>query len=174
MKKVTFIFMTLFLSLSAHAQIMNGSVCGIKFGTSREQARAILEERFGKYKVRDFEGDLMVIDGRVGGITYEFLEFYFAWVDGVPAFNGARFSTPFELNKQKDALEFREYIKGIYSAKYDIRNLATDTGFKSYVFLANNTVCGSIEAYKDTSKDGKRRIYVEVNYFGPYSTTDDI
>lgn len=110
MKKVTFIFMTLFLSLSAHAQIMNGSVCGIKFGTSREQARAILEERFGKYKVRDFEGDLMVIDGRVGGITYEFLEFYFAWVDGVPAFNGARFSTPFELNKQKDALEFREYI----------------------------------------------------------------
>lgn len=174
MKKLTFLFAILFLSLSAQAQIMNGSVCGIKFGTSREQAKAILKERFGKFEVRDFEGDLMIIDGRVGGITYEFLEFYFAWVDGVPVFNGARFYKPFELNKQKDALRFREYIKGVYGEKYDIEEFTTTEGFKAYIFGINDTACGGIEVYKRISNDGKRRIYVEVNYFGPYSESDDI
>lgn len=174
MKKLTFLFAILFLSLSAYAQIMNGSVCGIKFGTSREQAKAILEERFGKYEVNDYEGDLMIVDGRVGGINYKFLEFYFAWVDGVPLFNGARFSKPFELNKQKDALEFREYVKEVYDEKYFISEFTTEEGFKSYEFGTPDTLCGNIKVFKGTSKDGKRRIFVDVNYWGPYSAADDI
>lgn len=169
------LFLSLILSsLTISAQISNISICGIPMGTPRDEAKEILQERFGRYSVHEDGGDLKIYGGSVGGFSYRFLNFYFTWVNGKPRFNGAGFSTPFELTEQREAIENRDLIKSTYEKKYDIVERKNDDGFKYYIFGSDEQYCGLIEIRKGKSNDGKVRLHLNVYYFGPYGEEDDI
>lgn len=175
MKRLLLLFAAILTAISVYAQLSELSVCGIKMGTEREDAKAILESRFGKYSAHDDDGNLIVYGGCVGGINYNSLRFFFAWVNGCPRFDGACLSKHYELSEQSDALKKRDFIKSIYEQKYDIEEHIKDDGFKEYFFYGiNNDPYGLITVEKSKGKDGKMRIYVSVFYFGIYDQTDDI
>lgn len=177
MKKLIILFAALLTTISGFAQLSELSVCGIKMGTSKDQAKSILKERFGVLSVSEESGNLQVYDGYVGGISHKFMTFYFAWIDGKSMLNGARFSTPYELGQQQDAINHRELIKDIYERKYELSEYKNDDGFKCYYFGETDkiyTTYGEIMIHKLKSNDGKTRLYTDVYYFGPYSESEDI
>lgn len=174
MRRLMLFIAMLTMMLTGLAQSTEMSVCGIKMGTGKEEAKAILRERFGYSAVSEKEGNLEVTEGSAGGISHKFMTFIFAWIDGKSKFNGASFSTPYELSDQKDAIARMELIKSVYEKKYDIIQNKNDDGFNEYIFLKNPDCFGVIHVIKSRGKDGKTRLYCDVNYFGPYKTTDDI
>lgn len=162
------------------AQRSETAVCGIKMGTEKSVAKKMLQERFGYASVSDDAGDIFVFNGSAGGIKHKFMTFQFVWIDGSARFNGAIFSTPFELSEQKEAIKNREYLKSLYEQKYILREYKNDDGFKCYCFgesildglgIVN---LGVIEIHKAKGNDGKSRLYLDVAYFGSYDETDDI
>lgn len=169
---VAYLFLTITV-LTASAQSSGLSVCGIRMGTPKSQAKAVLQDRFGKYDVHEDDGDLLVIGGTVGGVFHKFLMFHFTWINGGPQFNGAQFDTPYELGEQKDAIECRDFIKSVYEEKYDIEE-TTEDGFKCYYFGLGNETFGSIWLSKAKSNDGKIRLHLTVNYWGPYNESGEI
>lgn len=174
MKKIILLAIMMIMAATAWPQASVPSVCGIKAGMARDEVKSILKDRFGYSSVTEESGNLKVIDGSVGGISHTFMTFYFAWVDGKSRFNGAELSTPFELNKQKDAIAHRELIKSVYERKYDIIESKDDNGFKKYYFGIGQDLYGIIYVDKAEGKDGKTRLYTTVYYRGIYNNTDDI
>lgn len=174
MRNFLIIVVSLMITMSGFAQRATMSVCGIKMGTPKEDAKSMLRDRFGYSAVGEESGNLTVYDGSVGGISHQFMTFYFAWINGKSLFNGALLSTPFELSQQKEAIDHREIIKSVYERKYDIVEYKNDDGFKSYWFEKYGELCGYTTIQKSKSKDGKTRLYTVVFYYGPYSETDDI
>lgn len=164
----------LLISLTINAQTYCPSICGIKTGTEKNTAKKILIERFGISSVHEDGGNLELRRCSVGGLEYEFLIFYFAWVNGKFLFNDATFYTPFELSEQKEAIKFRELIMSAYSEKYKIFESKNENGFKEYLFGNGNDFYGVISLRRGKGRDGKTRLYVEVSYCGPYSSADDI
>lgn len=162
------------MTISAIAQTDMFSVCGIALGTPKDEALSILRDRFGYSAVREDVGNIEIHDGAVGGIHYKYLTFNFAWVNGASKFNGAFFSTPYELNEEKDAIEKRDLIKSVYEQKYTIKEYVNDDGFKSYYFGNGNIVNGAISIFKGKSEDGIIRLHTTVIYIGPYNAADDI
>lgn len=173
-KRLVLIAAILTMMMSGFAQSPVSSVCGIKMGTDKDEAKSILTKRFGYLAVSENEGDLQVYEGSVGGISHTFMTFYFAWVNGKSKFNGAYFSTPYELSRQKDAIDHRELIKSVYEQKYEIFEGKNDDGFKYYLFGKGADLYGKISVHKGKGKDGKTRLYCDIDYYGPYSSTDDI
>lgn len=174
MNKLIVILLLLLMSLSSSAQLSNVSVCGIKMGTDRETAKSMLEKRFGYLSVKESNGNIEVFDGVVGGVPYDYMKFFFAWVNGQSRFNGSYFSKIYELNEQKDALDARDLIRRVYEQKYTIYERNNDDGFKEYNFGYGDDVYGKITVNKSPGKDKKIRLYVDVYYFGPYDESDDI
>lgn len=174
MKKSFLLAVLLTIATSCFAQLSEVSVCGIKMGTGKEEAKTILKERFGSLSVREDSGNIEVYDGSVGGISHKFMTFYFAWINGKSLFNGASFSTPYELNEQKDAIDHRELIKSVYGRKYYITESKNEDGFKAYSFGNGDKFYGYITIHKSKARDGKTRLYTDVYYYGPYSESDDI
>lgn len=173
LSRLTVFVMLLSICLSASAQLSEASVCGIKMGTGREEARSILENRFGRLSVRGDNGALKVYDASVGGVKYDSLTFLFAWVNGDSKLNGACLRQVYELNEEYEALKAQGVIKSVYERKYVTAEYDRE-GFKGYVFGIGLDPYGTITVNKYKSNDGRMRLYVDVNYFGPYSDTDDI
>lgn len=175
MKRFFLFYAFLLTFILCPAQRSEVSVCGIKMGTNREVAKRILEDRYGRYSVSEESGSLSILNGYAGGLHHKFMTFDFAWINGESKFNGATFSTPYELNEQKLAIEKRELLKSLYEGKYELREKVNDDGFKEYYFGESYYgEYGVITIFKSKSKDGKTRLYVDVYYFGPYNETDDI
>ena len=174
MKKIILIFIFVLMATLSFARLNELSVCGIKMGTEKEEAKRILRDRFGYLSVEEDAGNISVYDGSVGGISHKFMTFIFTWIDGRSMFNGAIFSTPYEINQQKDAIEHRELLKSVYEKKYDIDSYTNEDGFKTYRFGKEMELYGVITTKKAKGKDGKLRIYTDVYYWGPYDETSDI
>lgn len=162
------------MAISGFAQLSQISVCGVKMGTDKKMAKSILQDRFGQHSVYDESGNFEIYDISIGGITYDYAIFFFAWKDGTPKFNGALFSIHYELDQRKYALNCRETIKSIYERKYDLTEYDGENGFKAYWFGEHEEVYGAITLRKSIGNDGKTRLYVNTIYFGPYDGTDDI
>ena len=172
-KIIALIFLTITV-LTASAQSSGLSVCGIRMGTPKSQAKAILETRFGKDYVYEEDGDLTVLGGNIGGIYYKTMEFHFTWIDDSLKFNGAHFGISYEMNEQNDAIKKRDFIKSVYEKKYDILEVDNDDGFKSYYFVEDDNACGAIWLCNAECNDGKTRLHLMVMYFGPYDESDEI
>lgn len=173
-KKYILLFIGLLLAFAASAQSSTISVCGIPMGTEKKAAEKILEERFGYLNVREDSGNLTVYNGYVGGVYHKYMTFFFAWVNGKSIFNGAIFSTAFELNERGKAIEHRDLIKSVYEKKYRMSDYFNSDGFKSYEFWDKDGYIGFITIIKSESNDGKFRLYAKVQYDGIYDETCDI
>lgn len=174
--KKLFVFVTLMtIAVSGFAQLSQISICGIKMGTEKEKAESILVQRFGYNHLHRDSGNLCIANASVGGIFYQYLTFYFVWENGISKFNGASFSSPYELSQQASAIEHRDIIKSIYGRKYYLQEYRNEDGFQSYYFGENDDeIYGCIILSKGIGKDNKKRLYVETIYYGPYDETNDI
>ena len=138
------------------------SVAGIEFGDDRSTVMSQLHSRFG-YSEED-EGNIVTfLNINVGGIQYNYAEFYFL----KEKFVGAVLTKYFSINNFQTAKNYRDRIARQYGQKY--RNITSEidrNGMKYYL-------CGRldygfypiiIDIQKSRGRDGVYRYYLKVKY----------
>ena len=179
MTKIINIFSFVFLLFFATGINAQDGVLGIKFGTSKSQAKELLEDRFGLV-VEDGE-KLKVYNGTFDGISFTALEFNFSWINNKSYFNSAYFwlSSPIEdFNYMK---KLRDILFDDFKKKYEYYEICTnDQGITFYKFGTNpndkSKVTGMIDLYKSKSVEKGYRYYLVVQYFPfiVYSNINDL
>ena len=147
-------------------------VYGIKFGTTKEDAKSYLENRVGKYDVVDDGSTLTVYKQDFAGINFNILEFEFEWKGGTAYFNSAAFQKYFAANDVTDAKECRDFVFEKIKKKYTYYEQEKNSdGFLRYKFGLNpndsSKVTGMIDLIRSKGNDGIERLYLYVVYF-PY------
>ena len=164
---ITTIVCALCVNVAAYCQY---GVLGLRFGSTKEEAMEYFRSRFG-YGVAVEDGyKISMNDIRYAGIEFRFLEFRFIWVNNKTYFNSASFGNPIELCDVEAAKTAREIIIEELKKKYTyIEEYVNSDGFKCYKFGENpnnpNNVTGSLVIFKGKGKEGKDRLYLNVNYF---------
>ena len=173
--KTSRIIALLCLVLCGFLPMLAQSVLGIKFGSSYDDVKEMLERRFGLYSVREKNGNLSMYDCQIGDVKFQFAEFYFQYAGNRSYFNSASFSIPFELSMSKKAQSHRDYLYSFLKSKYENDNLeeyVNEDGYKCYKFGINpidsSKVLGLITLMKGESKDGKMRLFLDLDYLPIY------
>lgn len=142
------------------------SVAGIEFGTDKQTAISDLIDHFG-YDYKE-EGDAIIFyNVTIGGIYYDFANFYFRY----SKFVSADFYSAYTLSKVNDAKDKRESIYNVYIKKYFVVEERTnEAGFKYYVIGASvykddNHYPIMIYISKSESKGGDMFYYVHTKYY---------
>lgn len=162
MRKFIILILLLVGSFSAWAQ--NG-VLGIEFGTSKEEAKSILQKRFGEYHVRDSGEKLELRNVKFAGITFMYIDLIFDYINGNYAFNSAFLQTPFETTHEDDARASLDMVVTQMKRKYQVTSYGENSsGFCDYMFNTPQRFAGLINAYKAQGKDGIERIYLTISY----------
>ncbi len=148
-------------------------VLGIKFGTSYEEVKSMLEDRYGRYNVLEDKGNLWVSEALVGDFHFDYLEFEFQRRGNSSYFYYSRFSMLFAVDEQESACETRDLLWNDIKRKYEsiyTEEYANDNGFKCYKFgidpLDESKVLGVLSLNKGVGGDGKKRLYLYLTY-GP-------
>jgi hypothetical protein len=167
MKKLVFLFSFLFFASILYAQ--NG-VYGIRFGVTKEEAKAVLENRVGEYKVFDYGSRISVYDQAFAGIEFNILDFNFSWVSGDAFFNSATFQKWFSSSDVDNAKACRDFLFERIKKKYEYyEEEKNNNGFMCYKFGLNpndsTRVIGMIDLSRDKGKDEVERLYLVVRYF---------
>lgn len=155
--------------MSAYGQ----SVLGIPFGTSYEDTLGALQQRFGRFSLREDQGNLKIDnDFQIGGFWFNFGELMFQYNGSKSYLSSACFQLYFDLKDVDMAKKQRDYLYSLLSPKYKDMYLAefiSDEGFKCYKFGINpkdpNKVLGCISLQKLKGKDGIKRLYLMLEYF---------
>lgn len=147
------------------------SVLGIKFGSSYDEVKEQLENRFGYYSTHPSGGNIVMSNISMGGVEFNLAEFGFQYKGNYSWFNSATFQKYFAVSETKDAKEVRDYLYSLIREKYEDEYLETFTneeGFKCYKFGLNpyddSKVLGIISLTKSKGKDGKQRLYLLLEY----------
>lgn len=148
------------------------SVLGIPFGTSYDETRDALRQRFGRFSVDENQGNLEISDVQIGGFRFKFGELMFQYSGSRSYLSSATFQTHFGLQETELAKRERDYLYSLVSPKYESNHLEefiSDEGFKCYKFGINpkdpNKVLGCISLQKLKGKDGIKRLYLILEYF---------
>lgn len=165
----------LFLFSVCFATVMYSQeqVYGIKFGTTKEDAKSYLEDRVGKYDVVDDGSTLTVYKQDFAGVKFDILEFEFEWKGGIAYFNSAGFQKIFDANNVADAKDYRDLVFEKIKKKYIYYEQDKNSdGFLRYKFGLNpndsSKVTGMIDLIRGKGNDGVERLYLYVVYF-PYN-----
>lgn len=175
MKRILLLLFALFTCCQVWPQ--NG-VFGIDFGTSKEEAKAMLERRFGEFSVLDCKDYLSISNCKFAGVTFKSLDFNFAYINGESVFNSAIFQTWFDLDEGESAMVLRDHIADQIKQKYyHFETSTNEYGFKQYKFGLNpndtTKVTGMITVIKGEGNDGVEKLYLIVHYF-PYFVDADL
>ncbi len=153
------------------------SVLGVPFGTSIEEAKSILENRFGSYKVYKHQGGLLVHDVYVEDVEFYSIQFYFQYGNGKSYFNKAILQQHFKISDVKTAKAERDYLASILKKKYSpfFVEYTNEQGFKCYGFDSNPKeplhYSGSLILEKSEGNDGVKRLYLML-FYDPISFID--
>ena len=108
-------------------------ICGVKFGTSYEDAKRILENKYGEaeYDYKHSKESLTFANKTYAGISFDTILFLFQ-SDGYRTYmNGCVFAI--DSNTAEDAKEKRELLYNRLSGKYYMDDSIDKNGFKYYI-----------------------------------------
>ena len=108
-------------------------ICGVKFGTSYEDAKRILENKYGEaeYDYKHSKESLTFANKTYAGISFDTILFLFQ-SDGYRTYmNGCVFAI--DSNTAEDAKEKRELLYNRLSGKYYMDDRIDKNGFKYYI-----------------------------------------
>lgn len=164
-----FILAMVFLSVIASAQdSIISEVCGVKFGTSFNEAKNILNKKFGiPSKVTD-DGTLIAYEGKdYEGKVFDQLYFVFEKEDNF-GFDVAVLSIA--CSTKNDAEKERDIIADLFKEKYNLdkkKNLSGDIVYYGGTSPLNNKGYGfKIEIYKDNNSSLTGDLYNARIVFG--------
>lgn len=168
MYRLLFILLLFIMPYSYSQQVL-----GIKFGSTYEDVKKMLEKRYGFYNVYDDNGILWLADAPVGDFHFDILNFEFQRQDNRSYFYYSRFSMFFAIDETELACKTIKSIwndiKHKYANQY-IEEYFNDDGFKCYKFginpLDEDRVLGVLSLKQGIGNDGKKRLYLHLDY-GP-------
>lgn len=108
-------------------------ICGVKFGTSYEDAKRILENKYGEaeYDYKHSKESLKFANKTYAGISFDAIFFLFQ-SDGYRTYmNGCVFAI--DANTAEDAKEKRDGLYNCLSGKYYMDDGIDKNGFKYYI-----------------------------------------
>lgn len=169
MKKVLLLLFIL-CSLTINAQ--PPSVAGVQFGSTYNQAKAILDKRFngGDESYQRYKNKLSYYDINFGGEYFYHAQFSFEKDINRSYLSSVMFSNSFELSESAKAKAMRDRLFETYKAKYAFRwEFINDDGFKGYV-LGNNYFNEDdgfiiIETFKGKTNSGETKLWTSVSYY---------
>lgn len=147
---------------------MAQSIMGIKVGTSFDEAKKMLEARFG-YKVYKDKGNLSIYNFYMGDFPFKSGNFFFQWKGGESKFTGAEFQTWENASNVEDVKRDRERLKRIIESKYKIYEFKNTQGFLGYEFWGEEvdgiTMHGEINIQRAEGWDDVERLYLFLIYY---------
>lgn len=167
------ILLLMFVALSFHmyGAVPPSGVCGIKWGSSYEEAKRILADKYGKASLYSSANTIEYYDISVGGINFENCDFYFQRENTSTWFYGAVFSSHYEMDRKAYAISKLEYINKVLSEKYDDGIIKREKdGSDTYLYgLSYSGKEYRIVLFLEVgeSKGGKQYYYVNLCYLGP-------
>ena len=147
------------------------SVLGIEFGSSYQQTKKALEDRYGEHNVSEKESALYVFDLQMGNYYFNVARFEFQRDANGTYFNYAHFERRFSVNDIETAKTERDYLFGLIKEKYKDENASyiNDQGFKCYWFGHNPksiAPVGVVYLEKEKSRGGQTYLFLTLEY-GP-------
>ncbi|MCI7576043.1 MAG: hypothetical protein ACI3Z5_07445 [Paludibacteraceae bacterium] len=141
-------------------------VAGVKFGDSRETVRNVISAKADKLLESDSHA-LNYYKVKIGGITYDYVTFYFTQGKGLISVN---LQSSFYSWRNEEAKMFYENVISQYSRKYSNFKVITDEQNEKFA------ACGAfIDGYdympilitltKSLSRGGDIMYYVQVDYY---------
>lgn len=169
MKKYFLLFFLVGFFFECNAQ----SVLGIDFGSSYNDVKSALINRFGLINVLEDGGKIEIYNLSMGDMDFDYAEFNFQRNGSASYFNGAHFESHYSLSDVSGVEIMRDNLYDTLADKYKKQYLGkytNDQGFVCYKFGLNprdsTTVLGTIQLEKSYGKDGKMRLYLSLDY-GP-------
>lgn len=146
MRKFIILILLFVGSFSAWAQ---NSVFGIEFGTSKDEAKYILQKRFGKINVIDFGEKLELHNVKFAGITFDDIMFEFAYINDCHVLNSASLFKRFDLTDKHNAQVSIDQVVSQMKKKYTVKeNGVNELGFCKYFFGTPQRLTGLIGVEK--------------------------
>lgn len=147
------------------------SVLGIEFGSSYQQTKKALEDRYGAHNVSEMEGALYVFNLQMGNYYFNAAHFDFQRDANGTYFNYAKFERRFSVNEVGTAKTERDYLFGLIEEKYkdDNGSYINDQDFKCYWFGNNPksvSPLGVVYLEKGKSRGGETYLFLTLEY-GP-------
>lgn len=166
MKKL-FLILFILVPLVCHAALP--TILGIQFGSSYEYTKTILDNRLnsGNSSYQASKGELNYYDVTIGGIFYKVANFEFTNVNGVYKLTYAFLYSHYNLNELTTAKNDRDYIKSIYSQKYNLTTSKNQSGFNYYhaTFVDDEEfLYMKIHLYKGKNRGGETKYFSGVSY----------
>lgn len=171
MRYLVLLFMLALTLISSSAQ----SVLGIPFGSSYDETKSALQNRFGKYAVHEEGGLLKLMDFEMGGFLFNFGDFEFQYGNNKTYLNAADFQRYYPVSEKDQAIKERDYLYSLLMEKYEdeyLEEFKNEQGFKCYKFGLNpfdsTKVLGVITLERGLSREGKEKLYLHLTYFPIY------
>lgn len=169
MKKI----LLLALFFVATAVVQAQTVLGIALGSSYETVKTALEERYGKFNVKEVDGQLKIYGLTMGEFHFDFGTFSFQRKGSQTYFSDAEFQKYYSPTDESIVKGDRDYLYSIIKDKYAdeyLEEYVNEQGFKCYKFGLNprdeDKVLGLIQVFRATSKGGEKHLYLRLEY-GP-------
>ncbi len=146
-------------------------ICGVKFGTSYETAKRILENKYGdaEYDSSHSKQTIVFKNKKYAGIYFDSIHFLFQ-SDGYKTYmNGCIFAI--HVNTVEEAKKMRDFLHQRLSEKYYMEKGIDDNGFKYYfggISPLVNTSAFTIGIVKFSEIAKNITPYAARLYYGPY------
>lgn len=161
-KKILLIFLV--ISNFVYSQ----SILGVRFGSSYEDTKKILEGRFGTGIIED-KGNLAIYDFDMGAFHFNSGVLCFQWKEKESIFFRAEFQKWSGTRNVESMKAEREYLKRLIASKYEIFEFKNRQGFICYEFLGEETdgitIHGEISLERTRGKDNIERLYLFLIYY---------
>lgn len=161
-KKILLIFLV--ISNFVYSQ----SILGVRFGSSYEDTKKILEARFGTGIIED-KGNLAIYDFDMGAFHFHSGVLCFQWKEKESIFFRAEFQKWSGTRNVESMKAEREYLKRLIASKYEIFEFKNRQGFICYEFLGEETdgitIHGEISLERTRGKDNIERLYLFLIYY---------
>lgn len=156
----------IFLAISNF--VYSQSILGVRFGSSYEDAKKTLEDRFGRY-IEEDKGNLTIYDFDMGTFHFNSGTLCFQWKERGSKFFRAEFQKWSGTRNVESMKAEREYLKRLIASKYEIFEFKNRQGFICYEFLGEEsdgiTIHGKISLERTRGKDNIERLYLFLIYY---------
>lgn len=156
----------IFLAISNF--VYSQSILGVMVGSSYEDTKKTLEDRFGRY-IKEDKGNLTIYDFDMGTFHFNSGTLCFQWKERDSKFFRAEFQKWSGTRNAESMKAEREYLKQLMASKYKIFEFKNSQGFICYEFLGEEmngiTMHGEISLARTKGKDNIERLYLFLIYY---------